>query len=83
MAAKRSYANYLLPYKATNWSKPRTALINVAAFAAATGDVANVVTTAEMEEAEAAKLADIYQFSAGCIPPYRQMFYQYRDIQVP
>jgi hypothetical protein len=78
VAAKRSYANYLLPYKATNWSRPRTSLINVAAFAAAAGDVANTADDA----AEAAKLADMYQFSAGRIPPYRQMFYQYYDIQV-
>lgn len=32
VAAKRSYANYLLPYKAMNWSKPRTSLINKTSF---------------------------------------------------
>ena len=32
VAAKRNYANYLLPYKAMNWSKPRTSLISKTSF---------------------------------------------------
>ena len=30
--AKRSYANYLLPYKAMNWSKPKTSVIDKDTF---------------------------------------------------
>ena len=30
--AKRSYANYLLPYKAMNWSKPKTSVIQRDSF---------------------------------------------------
>lgn len=78
VAAKRSYANYLLPYKAVNWSKPRTSLINKSSFPGAE----NSVDIEEETEEDREKLLDVYLFRKGRIPPYRQMFYQYVDIQV-
>jgi general transcription factor 3C polypeptide 5 (transcription factor C subunit 1) len=84
VAAKRSYANYLLPYKAMNWSKSRTALINPSAFP---GPPTEARTPVEAESAadvenERSKLVPMYEFRPGWIPPCRQMFYQYCDIQV-
>jgi hypothetical protein len=78
VAAKRSYANYLLPYKSMNWSKPRTSLINMSSFS---GPVAEAETPREREQQQS-KLTDVFVFRRGVIPPYRQMFYQYCDIQV-
>ena len=78
VAAKRSYANYLLPYKSMNWSKPRTSLINMSAFP---GQAAEAETPGEREEQQS-KLTDVFEFRRGVIPPYRQMFYQYCDIKV-
>ena len=78
VAAKRSYANYLLPYKAVNWSKPRTSLINKSSFPGAEASKPEEVETDEDRE----KQLDVYMFRKGRIPPYRQMFYQYCDIQV-
>ena len=79
VAAKRSYANYLLPYKATNWSKPRTSLINKSAFPGAENERKNEEVETE-EDRE--KMIDVFKFRKGRIPPYRQMFYQYCDIEV-
>ncbi len=78
VAAKRSYANYLLPYKSMNWSKPRTSLINMSSFS---GPAAEAETPREREQQQS-KLTDVFVFRRGVIPPYRQMFYQYCDIQV-
>jgi len=78
VAAKRSYANYLLPYKAVNWSKPRTSLITKASFPGMETATPEEVETDEDRE----KILDIYLFRRGRIPPYRQMFYQYCDIQI-
>merc|ERR1719228_2999048 len=79
VTAKRSYANYLLPYKAMNWSKPKTSLINTESFASSSSDKKND----EMSNEERDKLLDIYLFREGRIPPYRQMFYQFGDLQLP
>ena len=84
MAAKRSYANYLLPYKAVNWSKPRTSLIDKSALpgaATAAGGDSGETTEAETNE-DREKLSDVFMFRKGRIPPYRQMFYQYCDIHI-
>ena len=78
VTAKRSYANYLLPYKAMNWSKPKTSLINTESFASSSTDKKND----EMSNEERDKLLDVYLFREGRIPPYRQMFYQYGDLQL-
>jgi len=78
VAAKRSYANYLLPYKSTNWSKPRTSLINKSSFPGAVSLRTEEVETKEDRE----KQIDVFMFRKGRIPPYRQMFYQYCDIQI-
>merc|ERR1712142_691752 len=85
VTAKRSYANYLLPYKAMNWSKPRTSLISKDSFSG-TGNQSGQTQSEEQEEPsqeEKERILDIYLFREGRIPPYRQMFYQYGDIQLP
>jgi len=85
VAAKRSYANYLLPYKAMNWSKPRTSLINKETFIGSGGGDGNAklgvdpAGVAQSQE-EAERQKDVYLFRCGRVPPYRQMFYQYGDI---
>ena len=81
VAAKRNYANYLLPYKAMNWSKPRTSLISKTSFAdqeEERTDGGNV----EGGEEEQMKREDVYLFREGRVPPYRQMFYQYGDLHL-
>ena len=78
VSAKRSYANYLLPYKAMNWSKPKTSLINTETFVTSQEDK----KADEISEEDKEKLLDVYLFREGRIPPYRQMFYQYGDLQL-
>ena len=82
VAAKRSYANYLLPYKAINWSKPKTSLINKSSLSGAGETDKDAPGTSRETEEEIDKLQDVYLFRKGRIPPYRQMFYQYCDIQI-
>lgn len=82
VTAKRSYANYLLPYKAINWSKPRTSVINKTSFPGAEQMIGEDVEEGEKEKEEHEKLIDVYLFREGRIPPYRQMFYQYGDLQL-
>jgi len=85
IAAKRSYANYLLPYKATNWSKPKTSLISKSSFPGASSSfAAGAAATEDPQETEEEVDArnDVYIFRKGRIPPSRQMFYQYCDIQI-
>ena len=79
VAAKRNYANYLLPYKAMNWSKPRTSLISKTSFADQE-EVANERGNEGVEEQM--KREDVYLFREGRVPPSRQMFYQYGDLQL-
>ena len=78
VTAKRSYANYLLPYKAMNWSKPKTSLINTESFSTSQDEKKEECITEEEKE----KLLDVYLFREGRIPPYRQMFYQYGDLDL-
>ena len=107
---KRSYANYLLPYKAMNWSKPRTSVIDTGDFTsiipsgsspacaasrtAATPSSPSAGTSVvqdkterlgkkagEEEEGEEAG-KDVYIFRPGRVPPCRQMFYQFKDLEV-
>ena len=78
VTAKRSYANYLLPYKAMNWSKPKTSLINTESFVSSQEDK----KSDEISEEEREKILDVYLFREGRIPPYRQMFYQYGDLHL-
>jgi len=83
VAAKRSYANYLLPYKAMNWSKPKTSVIQKTSFPGCEpgkGGAGGGVEEGQEEEQQ--KMKDVYLFREGRIPPYRQMFYQYGDLQV-
>ncbi|XP_040573290.1 general transcription factor 3C polypeptide 5 [Lepeophtheirus salmonis] len=74
--AKRSYANYLLPYKAMSWSKAKTSIITREVFEE---NIPKDDTLDKKEEEE--RLKDIYLFRSGRIPPYRQMFYQFKDLQ--
>ncbi|XP_053655427.2 general transcription factor 3C polypeptide 5 [Cherax quadricarinatus] len=75
--AKRSYSNYVLPYKSTNASKRKTSVIQSLHFGE-TGEDGNEEATGVDKNLE-----ELYIFRPGMIPPYRQMFYQYCDIQVP
>ncbi|XP_063985821.1 general transcription factor 3C polypeptide 5 [Diachasmimorpha longicaudata] len=64
---KRTYSNYILPYKSANAAKSRTA----------------VLRTMDLEGGAAkgtTKSDDIYIYREGTIPPSRQMFYQYCDV---
>jgi len=84
--AKRSYANYLLPYKSMNWSKPKTSTIVRETFedggeaAAASRGPASKGPLAPSFEDDARSR---YLFEDGMVPPHRQMFYQYKDILLP
>ncbi len=84
--AKRSYANYLLPYKAMNWSKPRTSVIDTEAFSNITSkettppSLPEETAAATKEEDDAKK--DLYIFRPGRFPPSRQMFYQFKDLHL-
>lgn len=62
--AKRSYTNYLLPYKSGPSSKPKTVVITSAP------------ETRETSETEIPLPDTSYIFRPGTIPPSRQMFYQ-------
>ena len=76
--AKRNYANYLLPYKSMSSSKPKTAVITPAK----TGeDADNKETPMETDQDKDSKL-DVFMFRMDRIPPHRQMFYQFLDIEV-
>merc|ERR1719300_12040 len=84
--AKRSYANYLLPYKSMNWSKPKTSTIVRETFTESGGGGGDEDAAAAASEAEAQALLDArsrYIFEDGMVPPHRQMFYQYKDILLP
>ncbi|GLV42415.1 lethal (2) 37Cd [Carabus blaptoides fortunei] len=74
--AKRSYSNYLLPYKSSPSSKPKVAIITRHSIARAYQAAKETSEKEEMDE-------NIYIFRPGVIPPSRQMFYQYCDVLVP
>ncbi|XP_034231129.1 general transcription factor 3C polypeptide 5 [Thrips palmi] len=75
--AKRSYTNYLLPYKMTPACQAKVALLN------------KELPYSSSEASEKSKDgAELYQesnyvFTPGMVPPSRQMFYQYCDVHVP
>ena len=79
--AKRSYANYILPYQSTNPSKSRTSTIIREALVGSDQNkpIGDHVPALDIEK-------DIkrsnYIFEKGVIPPCRQMFYQYKDIKL-
>ncbi|XP_049963038.1 general transcription factor 3C polypeptide 5 [Schistocerca serialis cubense] len=72
--AKRSYCNYLLPYKSTPASRPRVATI--------TKDAGPSRETTSRSNF-AASNENVYIFRPGMLPPSRQMFYQFCDLHVP
>ncbi len=81
--AKRNYANYLLPYKATNFSKPKTSVIDRGSFSAlAKGDASAAAKGAAAPAERDTSNKDAYIFRKDSVPPYRQMFYQFQDLAV-
>ncbi|XP_042203749.1 general transcription factor 3C polypeptide 5-like isoform X2 [Homarus americanus] len=75
--AKRSYSNYVLPYKSSNASRRKTSVIQSLHLGEAGEDGTEEAAGVDKN------LEELYIFRPGMIPPYRQMFYQYCDIQVP
>ncbi|XP_076066865.1 general transcription factor IIIC subunit l(2)37Cd [Oratosquilla oratoria] len=74
--AKRSYSNYILPYKSSNASKRKISVIQSLHLSE------GLEEAAEGEDQEGLH-EELYIFRPGTIPPYRQMFYQYCDLHVP
>ncbi|KAK0088056.1 hypothetical protein PV326_004954 [Microctonus aethiopoides] len=64
---KRTYSNYILPYKSASMSKPKTAVLT---------NMKDVQDT----KTEKYSSDDVYIYREGIIPPSRQMFYQYCDV---
>ena len=66
------------PYKTTTsiTNKPKTALIDLS------DSIAKEQSEEEKNEVEE-KTRDSYLFRPGRIPPFRQMFYQYSNIELP
>ncbi|XP_066955131.1 general transcription factor 3C polypeptide 5 isoform X1 [Macrobrachium rosenbergii] len=75
--AKRSYSNYVLPYKSSNASRRKISVIHSLHLGQGGDDDSETNRDSEKN------LEELYIFRPGMIPPYRQMFYQYCDIQVP
>lgn len=71
--AKRSYCNYLLPYKSSPSCRPRTAVITKKLDHAPRNRSKHGPDYKE----------NMYVFRPGMVPPSRQMFYQYCDVYVP
>ncbi|XP_033606332.1 general transcription factor 3C polypeptide 5 isoform X1 [Cryptotermes secundus] len=65
---KRSYCNYLLPYKSSPSSRPKTAVITM--------ENLQPEKIAEKQTEDIANNDNIYVFHPGMVPPSRQMFYQ-------
>jgi general transcription factor 3C polypeptide 5 (transcription factor C subunit 1) len=70
--AKRSYCNYLLPYKSSPSCRPKTAVI--------TKENLEPEKTEEKQSEDKAYNDNIYVFHSGTVPPSRQMFYQVCDV---
>ena len=89
--AKRSYANYLLPYKAMNFSKPKTSVIDRDTFNAISAKAPSA-SEDEAGELPLGKKAtalqgvdsskDSFVFRSDRVPAHRQMFYQFKDLEV-
>ena len=88
--AKRSYANYLLPYKAMNFSKPKTSVIDRDTFNAIgtrSPSVENEGAAGKKQPPQAAEDRvesgrDSFVFRSDLVPAHRQMFYQFKDLEV-
>ena len=87
--AKRSYANYLLPYKAMNFSKPKTSVIDRDTFNAIgtktpseDEGAAGKKRPTPMEEDVDDSGRDSFVFRSDRVPAHRQMFYQFKDLEV-
>jgi hypothetical protein len=65
--AKRSYCNYLLPYKSSPSCRPKTAVITKENLQP---------EKMEKQSEENTNSDNIYVFHPGMLPPSRQMFYQ-------
>ncbi|XP_012262747.2 general transcription factor 3C polypeptide 5 [Athalia rosae] len=66
---KRSYSNYILPYKLAPASKPKTTVLSA--------------TWPENDRKKEKHLhKNVYLYEEGTVPPSRQMFYQYCDVHV-
>ncbi|GLH00761.1 hypothetical protein R5R35_002683 [Gryllus longicercus] len=71
--AKRSYCNYLLPYKSSPSCRPKTAVITK-----------ELVQNKNVKKKHSTDYKEnMYVFRPGMVPPSRQMFYQYCDVYVP
>lgn len=80
--AKRSYANYILPYQSTNPSKSRTSTIIREALVGSDQNTSITDQIVSLTEEEKSIKRSNYMFERGVIPPCRQMFYQYKDIKI-
>ncbi|XP_034945411.1 general transcription factor 3C polypeptide 5 [Chelonus insularis] len=67
---KRTYSNYVLPYKSAAMSKPKTAILTNMQT-----EIHNIKQSKESSD-------NVYIYREGTIPPSRQMFYQYCDVHV-
>ncbi|XP_015607294.1 general transcription factor 3C polypeptide 5 [Cephus cinctus] len=67
---KRSYSNYILPYKSAPISKPKTTVLT-----------ANLSQDQNRKQ-ERLSNENMYIYREGTVPPSRQMFYQYCDVLV-
>ena len=67
--AKRNYANYVLPYKVTNPSKPKSTVIDRASFSAipSEGSTSVLSRTTEISLEEQERKKDLSQLSLGKI----------------
>ena len=79
--AKRSYANYILPYQSTNPSKSRTSTIIREALIGSDQNSSVGDHSSAISNEKDIKRSN-YIFEKGVIPPCRQMFYQYKDIKL-
>ncbi|KAK3921071.1 General transcription factor 3C polypeptide 5 [Frankliniella fusca] len=74
--AKRSYTNYLLPYKLTPPSQAKVPVLN------REQPLIEIESSSQSKD-ESANRDRNYMFRPGMVPPSRQMFYQYCDVEVP
>ena len=68
--AKRSYTNYLLPYKLTPACQAKVALLNKEL------PYSDAESSSKSKDDSALYQESNYVFSPGMVPPSRQMFYQ-------
>ncbi|KAJ9599307.1 hypothetical protein L9F63_010221 [Diploptera punctata] len=73
--AKRSYCNYLLPYKSSPSCRPKVAVI--------TKENLQLEKTDDKQNENKCLSDTMYIFHPETVPPSRQMFYQYCDIYAP